>query len=229
MSEDSIDISPHLPPIALTDTAPRADGPAFEIWTPDHVTKFGVVYQADGLWIASANIEFPQPFRARDDAIAMLVLFRGKFPTPPNPDDEPADLDITDKGPVELRFPLRRVLDIAEHTAAATDHRPLYDQRPVRPALWWVKDDGTYLMSNAARTGDDAIQVVYAEGWGPGTDPASLLGGDDFAELFDLHEPMDGNTGDTLLDFLRKAVDDGYVHVLLTVTARQVAFAVTQP
>lgn len=30
-------------------------------------------------------------------------------------------------------------------------------------------------MSNAARTGDDAVQVAYAEGWGPGTDPASPL------------------------------------------------------
>lgn len=97
----------------------------------------------------------------------MLVLFRGKFPAPPNPDDELADLNTTDTGPVELRFPLHPVLDIAEHTAAATDHLPLYDQSLVGPALWWVKDDGIYLISNAARTGSDAVQVVYAEGWGP--------------------------------------------------------------
>ncbi|MCX4094477.1 hypothetical protein [Nocardia sp. alder85J] len=40
---------------------------------------------------------------------------------------------------------------------------------------------------------------------------------------------MNDNTSDTLLDFLRTAVDDGFVHVLLTVTDRQIAFAVTQP
>lgn len=56
-----------------------------------------------------------------------------------------------------------------------------------------------------------------------------MLGGDDFAELFDLLEPMDDNSSDTLLDFLRQAVGDGYIHVVLTVTARQVAFAVAQP
>ncbi|QIS09899.1 hypothetical protein [Nocardia arthritidis] len=103
MSEDTMDITPHLPPIVLTDISPQADGPAFEVWTTDYITKFGVVHQCDGLWIASANIEFPQPFRARDDAIAMLVLFRGKFPTPSNPDEEElADFATTRKGSVEL-------------------------------------------------------------------------------------------------------------------------------
>ncbi|WP_157777882.1 hypothetical protein [Nocardia terpenica] len=108
-----MDITPHLPPIALTDTRPQADGPAFEVWTTDYITKFGVVYQCDGLWIASANIEFPQPFQARDDAIAMLVLFRGEFPMPPNPDDELADLDTTDKG--SMKLPAQTDSDDSDH------------------------------------------------------------------------------------------------------------------
>lgn len=222
-----MDITPHIPPIALTTTTPRADGPAFEVWTADRTTKFGVVYQSGGMWIASANIEFPSPFQARDDAIAILAMFRGKFPTPANLDETPDDFDTTDHRLNELRFPVREVLDLAERTAAATHHRPLHDQTAVRPALWWVKDDGTYLMSNAAITDTDDITVVYAEQWGPGTDPASIVGGDDFAEPLELLEPGWGERGQTLLDFLRTALDEGYGYLLLTVTDKHVAIAVT--
>ncbi|MBF6333156.1 hypothetical protein [Nocardia transvalensis] len=111
MTEDSLDITPHIPPIALTATTPPADGPAFEVWTADYTTKFGVVYQRGGIWIASSNIEFPSPFHARDDAIAILAMFRGKFPTPANPDETPDGVDTTDHRLNELRFPMRQVLD----------------------------------------------------------------------------------------------------------------------
>ncbi|MFE0538307.1 hypothetical protein ACFW20_30235 [Streptomyces nigra] len=47
-----------------------------------------------------------------------------------------------------LVFPLDRVLAAAEHAAAADKHKLGYGETEAAPRLWWVKDDGTYLMSN---------------------------------------------------------------------------------
>lgn len=109
-----MDITPHIPPVALTTTSPRADGPAFEVWTADYITKFGVVYQSGGMWIAAANIEFPSLFQARDDAIAILAMFRGKFPISDNPDETLDYVDTTD-----THCDDRRVVFTVAHAAPA--------------------------------------------------------------------------------------------------------------
>ncbi|MFD0432203.1 DUF3085 domain-containing protein [Streptomyces zhihengii] len=82
----------------------------------------------------------------------------------------------------------------AEHAAAADNHKLGYAETEVAPRLWWVKDDGTYLMSNGqdptdTRNADRLPTVVHAHGWGPGTDARSILGGDDFRKSIDLTTP----------------------------------------
>ncbi|WP_067665652.1 DUF3085 domain-containing protein [Nocardia miyunensis] len=116
---------------------------------------------------------------------------------------------------IALWFRLSEVGVIAEHAAAATQHSPsitqYYNEEPGVASLVWVKDDGTYLMSNGIpRQLADPDQpesrslVAYAQGWGPGTGPAigdTPVGGDDFAEHVELAEPVSG--GGTLLDLIR--------------------------
>ncbi|MGW3361222.1 DUF3085 domain-containing protein [Streptomyces bungoensis] len=113
-----------------------------------------------------------------------------------------------------LVFPLDQVLAAAEHAATATRHNLRHGETDPAPRLWWIKNDGTYLVSNAHTPADTLDKdgrpstVVYADGWGPGTDPRSILGGDDFRESIDLTRPLDGSTR-TLLDILRAAAADG--------------------
>ncbi|MFE1781581.1 DUF3085 domain-containing protein [Streptomyces sp. NPDC059506] len=122
-----------------------------------------------------------------------------------------------------LTFPLVRVLAAAEHALAAPAHKRLYGETNPTPALWWVKDDGTYLMSNGYDPEDTRDRdsggllphVVHAHGWGPGTDARSILGGGDFAERIDLDAPT--SIGGTLLGGLRGAVAAGATRFRLTV------------
>ncbi|MER7195878.1 DUF3085 domain-containing protein [Streptomyces flaveolus] len=119
-----------------------------------------------------------------------------------------------------LVFPLDLVLSAAEHANTATGHKLGYGEATPAPRLWWVKDQGTYLMSNGktpADTRDESgrlPRVVYADGWGPGTDARSLLGGDDFRESLDLTTPL-FEDGTTLLGMLREATATGATRFLL--------------
>ncbi|MFJ6776844.1 DUF3085 domain-containing protein [Kitasatospora sp. NPDC091257] len=115
--------------------------------------------------------------------------------------------------PLVLRFPLADILSLAEHAAAALDHRTSSYSDASGACLIWVKDDGTYIMSNGLPhlPGKD---VVHADGWGPGTENElrdTPVGGDDFAEYFPLNEPLssDAATTTTMLQELRTAVTDG--------------------
>ena len=93
---------------------------------------------------------------------------------------------------IQLRFPLRDVLAVAEHAIAAPDHKPSFadtvDGRTPAPALWFVGDDG--LMSNGLPgqphpDGGDRLLVVYADGYDTAMskhDAADVIGGDDFCE-----------------------------------------------
>lgn len=113
-----------------------------------------------------------------------------------------------------LVFPLAKVLAAAEHAAAADKHKLGYEETEAVPRLWWVKDDGTYLMSNGQDPTDTRDEngrlptVVHADGWGPGTDARSILGGDDFRQSIDLTTPI-FEDGTTLLGMLREAAADG--------------------
>lgn len=100
-----------------------------------------------------------------------------------------------------LQFPLTDVIELVAHSLSCTDHIASFSQveagEPGAPALEWVKDDGTYLMSNgvprlAGRDGE-INRVVYARGWGSGTHfevGRTEVGGDDFVEPIAVSEEI---------------------------------------
>ncbi|GIF02006.1 DUF3085 domain-containing protein [Paractinoplanes rishiriensis] len=120
---------------------------------------------------------------------------------------------------IRLRFPLRDVLILAEHAIAAPDHRPTYintvDGTTPGPALWFVGDEGLYLMSNGRPgqphpAGGDRLYVVYADGYHTSMSKhaiADKIGGDDFVEALPLLVPTPGGT--TLHAQLTEAAADG--------------------
>jgi len=124
-------------------------------------------------------------------------------------------------GTVHLRFPLAEVLIAAEEAAAATEHRKASDETEPGPALWWIKSDGTCLASNAAGS---RAPDAYAQGWGPGTDARSILGGDGFAHPLPLCESGWDTDGGTLLDFLRESGRCRHTVVILAATRQQDGF-----
>ncbi|MEV7931293.1 DUF3085 domain-containing protein [Kitasatospora sp. NPDC088779] len=117
--------------------------------------------------------------------------------------------------PLLLRFPLADILPLAEHAAAAPDHRTSPYSDASGACLIWVKDDGTYIMSNGLPhlPGKNIHHhVVHADGWGPGTEDElsdTPVGGHDFAEYFPLNEPLSSDATTTMLERLRAAVTDG--------------------
>ena len=100
-----------------------------------------------------------------------------------------------------LQFLLADVIELVARSLSSADHTEPYSQieagEPGVPALGWVKDDGTYLMSNRVprlegRDGE-TNRVVYAEGWGSGTRSAvsrTEVGGDDFVEPIAVSEEL---------------------------------------
>lgn len=115
---------------------------------------------------------------------------------------------------IDLWFPLREVVAVAEHAMAAPRHPrcPFAgDEVPAAPSLIWTKNDGTYLWSNGQprqlRDPDDPDSdplSVHALGWGPGTGPAvgaTPVGGDDFHEYIDLTETFP--SGRALIELIR--------------------------
>ena len=87
-----------------------------------------------------------------------------------------------------LVFKLKDLQPLIAHALAAPRHKMGYatDQKPA-PALFLVKDEGIYLMSNGEpglmAKGKNRHQVVYAAGHAP---EDGWLGGDDFAETLEL-------------------------------------------
>lgn len=105
---------------------------------------------------------------------------------------------------IQLRFPLRDVLAVANHAIAATDHKPSFrdceNGTTPTPALWFVGDDGLYVMSNGLPgqphpDGGDRLLVVYADGYTTAMskhDVADEIGGDDFCEPLPLLDSQHG-------------------------------------
>ena len=88
-----------------------------------------------------------------------------------------------------LVFKLKDLQPLIRHASNAPQHVMGYgtDRKPV-PALFLVKDEGIYLMSNGkpgliAKDSKNHQQVVYAAGHAP---EDGWLGGDDFAETIEL-------------------------------------------
>ncbi|MGW9033228.1 DUF3085 domain-containing protein [Streptomyces sp. NPDC055722] len=156
----------------------------------------------------------------------------GDQPLPPIPDDSSNPLlDIvmatTHRQDCTLTFPLAEVFAAAKHAVTAPKHRLAYDDDldgvEPHPQLWWVKDDGTYLMSNGTHPDDKRgpngrlPHVVYADNWGSGTDPRSILGGDDFSHPIDLLT-RENDDAPTVLDVLRDGIAAGDTRFLLKIT-----------
>ncbi|GAA5091446.1 DUF3085 domain-containing protein [Nocardia iowensis] len=126
-------------------------------------------------------------------------------------------------GLIELWFRLSEVAPIVEHAMSASEHTKYpdpNDDSPAVPSLIWVKDDGTYLLSNGRprlladpTQPEGKAQVAYAQNWGPGTGPEigyTPVGGDDFTEYIDLTQ--DVYSGDRLSDLIRKYAElDGWM------------------
>ncbi|MFD3514846.1 hypothetical protein [Streptomyces sp. NPDC058657] len=118
-----------------------------------------------------------------------------------------------------LMFRLPDVLAVARHTLSAPVDtlRPDYVQaetgEDVVPALWWVKDLGTYLTGNSTHPG--APRPAYAIGYGPAEeDPSTLLGGD--CRVIDVI-PLRTTGGDrNLYVALLKSLMEGHNTVVLT-------------
>ncbi|MET9671453.1 DUF3085 domain-containing protein [Streptomyces sp. NPDC006475] len=130
-----------------------------------------------------------------------------------------------------LHFRLAAVLAAAEHAAAATEHRATYQETNPAPALWWVKDDGTYLMSNGTHPEGTSQEIrdrtiAYAAGWGRGTDARSVCGGDDFVERIALCDDSGDADGTPLLDILRTAHQAGHAWLVLEISTDQQQFAI---
>ncbi|GAA0475531.1 hypothetical protein Aca07nite_84420 [Actinoplanes capillaceus] len=121
---------------------------------------------------------------------------------------------------IRLRFPLRDVLALAEHAIAAPEHGPTYNEHfegtTPTPSLWFVGDEGLYLMSNGLPglpdpTNADRQRVVYADGYRTPMSKHALntvIGGDDFVEALPLLVAQPGRT--TLHTQLTEAAADGY-------------------
>ena len=108
---------------------------------------------------------------------------------------------------IQLRFPLRDVLAVADHAIAAPHHKPSFidaeNGTTPTPALWFVGDDGLYLMSNGLPgqphpDGGDQLLIAYADGYHTAMSKhavADEIGGDDFCEPLPLLAPQsDGAT-----------------------------------
>jgi hypothetical protein len=101
-----------------------------------------------------------------------------------------------------IYFPLADVADLAAETLASGAWTGSWldaeEGRETGPSLMWVKDDGTYLMSNAKRPEGELPRVIYgsASPDGPRLDGAQwdlcseICGGDDFAEYIELAGPV---------------------------------------
>lgn len=107
-----------------------------------------------------------------------------------------------------LKFPALEVAKAMAHARSAQENWATYGVGEAGPQLWWVKDDGVYVMSNG-RPRDDGEAVVYAVGYhrtdaGVWERARAVCGGDDFAEPIDLGdlEPIPEDAEFLVIDVL---------------------------
>jgi hypothetical protein len=104
----------------------------------------------------------------------------------------------TDIMPTDCIFPIPDLLPLLDHAGRSPAHRASYSSGPAVPGLFFVHDQGVYLMSNGnpgLMREDDPHhhQVVYAAGMSPSDKnwwetSRRAVGGDDFAELIPLED-----------------------------------------
>lgn len=133
----------------------------------------------------------------------------------------------------KLYFPLAEVAALTEATRAATEHTDSWmdseDGRTTGPALMWVKDDGTYLMSNVVRAEGEMPTVIFGRAYSPdgplvgsgAWDLArEMCGGDDFAEYLTV------GAGDNMGDLILSAHRDGLRWFVLEVERESISIGV---
>ncbi len=103
---------------------------------------------------------------------------------------------------IRLLFALAEIARLAEHAIAATGHKPSFrdtlDGTTPKPALWFVGDEGLYLMSNGLPhlpnpANSDWPLVSYADGYRTSVDKHAvdhIIGGDDFCEVLPVLDPQ---------------------------------------
>ena len=69
----------------------------------------------------------------------------------------------------EITFDLQQVAEQIRHAMSCTEWKQTYGQTDERAGIWWVKDSGTYLMSNGIN-GAPRPEVAYAHDLGPDAD-----------------------------------------------------------
>lgn len=96
-----------------------------------------------------------------------------------------------------LLFAIEGVRERWAHACGATEHHTPYNVDPANgPALLWVKDHSTYLMSNGVPGEPIGANATYAEGFGADasrSDVSDVCGEDDFIEA------ISGDAVETLL------------------------------
>ena len=142
---------------------------------------------------------------------------------------------------IQLWFPLIEVAALADHAMAASEHThspSAPEDGPTVPSLVWVKDDGTYLLSNGrprplADPGNPtgSSRVVFAQGWGSGTGAElsdTPLGGHDFVEYIDLTAQF--SRADRLIDRIHQyALRGGWMVFTVTPGQFEISFASSNP
>lgn len=92
-------------------------------------------------------------------------------------------------------FHVEDLKPLVEHSRNSKEHGVPYGIGTPEPGLYFVHDQGVYLMSNGKpglmREGSESHQVVYAEDMSPDNEDwwetsRAAVGGDDFAELIPL-------------------------------------------
>lgn len=134
---------------------------------------------------------------------------------------------------IRLLFPLAEVARLAEHAVAATEHRPSFrdtlEGTTPKPALWFVGDEGLYLMSNGLPhqpnpANHDWPLVSYAEGYRTSADKHTvnhMIGGDDFCEVLPLlAEQADGRVLHTEIN---NSISCGATHFAIAMDTKMLA------
>jgi uncharacterized protein YozE (UPF0346 family) len=107
------------------------------------------------------------------------------------------DSDKIRRVPMACSFKTEEVKPCIEHALSGTGHRMGWSEEPPQPALFFVHDQGIYLMTNATRTKEEVERgdrVAYAKGCNPKKDEdfyersRYLVGGDDFADTLPVSE-----------------------------------------
>ncbi len=123
----------------------------------------------------------------------------------------------------KLKFEAALSRQLMLHAWNAPEHNKTFGQKTAKAALWLVKDDGVYIMSNGKPgipaplpNRPDRQLVCYAKGYNPETDGdvwdkcRAAMGGDDGCDFLDITKEM-------IADLSR----DDFEGLLITVTQRQ--------